>query len=72
VFSRQVLYHLNHANSPFLVLFEISSCFMSGLAWTVILFVLLYTAGMAGMCHHAQILVEMKSPKLFAQAGFKS
>jgi hypothetical protein len=51
-----------------LVIFERGSCFLFGLAWTLILlFVLISVAGMTGMGHQAQLLlVEMGSHKLFA------
>jgi hypothetical protein len=39
--------------------FEICSCFMPGLTWTAILFVLPAIAGKTGMFHGAQPLVEM-------------
>jgi hypothetical protein len=45
---------------------------MPGLAWsTVLLFVLPHIAGMKGMCHYTQQLVEMGSGKLFAQTGLE-
>jgi hypothetical protein len=39
----------------FVLIFEIQSCFMPGLAWkTILLFVLSHISGITGMCHHAQ------------------
>jgi hypothetical protein len=37
----------------------------------ILLFVLPQVAGMTGVHHHTQSLVEMGSNKLFAQAGLK-
>jgi hypothetical protein len=37
----------------------------------ILLFVLPCIAGMTGMCHHVQSLVEMGSLTVFAQAGLK-
>jgi hypothetical protein len=56
-----------------LVIFEIGSHFMPGLAWTVILpFMLPCRAKMTGGCHHIPLLlVEMGSQKFFTQAGLK-
>jgi hypothetical protein len=47
--------------------FDIGSCFILGLAWTVILlFVLSCVAGMTGVHHHIQPLLEMESCEVFA------
>jgi hypothetical protein len=67
-----VLYHLGHSPALFVLgVFEIGSHFMHGTAWIVILlFVLPHVDGMTGTVHqHAQLLVEMGSPKLFAPSG---
>jgi hypothetical protein len=50
-----------------LVIFEIGSLFMSGLAWTpVFLFVLFCVTGMTGAYHHAQLFpLRWGSQKLF-------
>jgi hypothetical protein len=56
------------------VIFETGSCFMSGLAWPmmVLLFVLSCIAEMTGLCHHStQPLVEMGSHECFAGTGLK-
>jgi hypothetical protein len=66
VLARQALYDLSHFPSPALVIFEIWSHFMSVLVWTIILlFVLPAVAGMTGMHHCAQSLVEMGSCDIF-------
>jgi hypothetical protein len=53
-----------------LVIFEIGSYFMPGLAWTVILlFVLPHIAGMTGMHHCTEPLFEVGSHELFARVG---
>jgi hypothetical protein len=59
--ARQLLQHLSHYASPFmLVMFKIGSYFMPWLAWTsVLLFVFPCMAGMTGMSHCTQLLVEM-------------
>jgi hypothetical protein len=55
-----------------LVIFEIGSHFIPGLAWTVIhLLVLPYVAWMIGAFHHAEPFLEMGSHKLFAQVGLE-
>jgi hypothetical protein len=55
-----------------LVIFEIVSCVMPSFASTGILFVLPHIAGMTGVYHHTQSLVEMgRSHELFAQTGLE-
>jgi hypothetical protein len=56
-----------------LVILELESHSISGWAWTaVLLFVFFRVAGMSGMHHCTQLLVEMGSGKLFAPTGLKS
>jgi hypothetical protein len=50
--TRQILYHLNHSPTPFtLVAFEIGSCFIPELAWTVI-FLFICVARMTDVLPH--------------------
>jgi hypothetical protein len=73
VLARQVFYHFSQVPSLFvLLIFEIGSHFMPRLIQiTIVLFVLPCIARMTSVYHHTQSLVEMESPKLFAQAGLK-
>jgi hypothetical protein len=59
--ARQALYHLSHTASFFCsVILEIEFHFLSGIAWTtILLFMLSVVAGMTGMYHYTQPLVEM-------------
>jgi hypothetical protein len=56
--ARQSQYHLGHAPTHFYVLFF----FFPEIGSQILLFVLPHRAGMTGVCHHAQPLVEMASP----------
>jgi hypothetical protein len=70
----QALYHLSHILSPFcLLFFQIGSCIsaQASLDWDPPTYAS-HVAGMTGMHQHTQLLlVEMGSPKIFAQAGLK-
>jgi hypothetical protein len=67
--SRQVLYHLSHASSPFFSGYfgDMVSHFSSRPAWTMILLFKLPTViGTTRVCHYTQLLsIEMGSHKLF-------
>jgi hypothetical protein len=64
--ARQALYHLSHTPAFFaLVIFDIESHFLPELAWiSILLFMFPAIAGMTGMYHHKQVLVEMRSHEL--------
>jgi hypothetical protein len=58
--ARRLFYCLRHSARPFcVVIFETGSLFMPGAGLTIILLVLLRVAGVPGMCHNVESLVEM-------------
>jgi hypothetical protein len=74
--ARQAHYHLSYSTSPLCVgfIFKIGSHFMSRPTWmwdVILLFVLPRVAGMMGVNHCTQALVEMESHKPFAWAGLE-
>jgi hypothetical protein len=60
VLAGQALYHLHRPTHPFCTdCFGDKSTFLSRLSWTLILFVLPRIAEVTGVCHHAQVVVEL-------------
>jgi apolipoprotein N-acyltransferase len=75
--ARQVIYRLSHASSPVLDIFQIGFVFCFVLVGLMLIWITIFSiyffhvAGMTGVCHHSQLLVEVGSRELFVWAGLK-
>jgi hypothetical protein len=69
---RQLLYHLNTKTGLRWWQFWEWILLYTWVAWaTILLFVFPHVSGMTGVCHHAQVLLDMGSQELFSQAGLE-